>query len=104
LNPGMGMRFFSSPKCPDWLCGPTSLLCNRYQGSFLVVKQSGGDNYSPPLIPVLGMIGAVPLPCMPSWPEQGINICVLYNKTYQIRIFCWSQNMLIKLYCISLGF
>ena len=83
LNPGMGTRFFSSPKCPDWLCGPTSLLCNRYQGSFLAVKQpGGGDNCSPPLVPMSGMMGAVPLPYMPSWPGQGkLNLYVLYHKT-----------------------
>jgi hypothetical protein len=84
LNPGMGMRFFFSPKCPDWLCGPTSLLCNRYQGLFLAVKQpGGGDDYLAPFIPMSGMIGAVPLPYMPSWPGQGINLYLLYNKTYQ---------------------
>jgi hypothetical protein len=32
---------FSSPKCPDQLCGPTSLLFIGYQGSFLGVKWPG---------------------------------------------------------------
>jgi hypothetical protein len=100
------MRFFSSPKCPDWLCGPTSPLCNRYQGSFLAVKQPGvDDNYSPPLVPMSGMTGAVSLPCMPSWPGQGkLNLYMLYNKTYQIKVFCWKQNMLIKTVLHFFGF
>jgi len=84
----MGMRFFSSPKCPDWCCGTTTILCSRYQGSILAVKQpGGGDNHSPPLVPVSGMIGAVPLRYMPSWPGQGkLNLCMLYSKNYQIRV------------------
>jgi len=71
-----------------------------------VVKQPEGDgNYSPPLVPVSGMNGAVPLPYMLSWPGQGnLNLYMLYNKTYHMKVFCLSENMLIKLYCISLGF
>jgi len=30
LNPGKGKKFFSSPKCPDWLWGPTILLYRGY--------------------------------------------------------------------------
>jgi len=26
-----GRESFSSPPSPDWLCSPTSLLCNRYR-------------------------------------------------------------------------
>jgi hypothetical protein len=37
--PGRGKRFLSSPKCPDWLWGPSSLLFSRYQGCSLGVKQ-----------------------------------------------------------------
>jgi hypothetical protein len=102
----MGMRIFSSPKYPDWLCGPTSLLCNRYQGFFLAVKQPGSDdNYLPPLLSMSGMTGAIPLPYMPSWPGQGkLNLYVLYNKTYQMKVFCWSQNILIKTVLHFFGF
>jgi hypothetical protein len=31
-SPGGGWEFFSSTPCPDWLCGPPSLLSNGYQG------------------------------------------------------------------------
>jgi hypothetical protein len=39
---------FESPKCPDQLWGPPSLLFSGYQGSFLGVKQLGHEvNHSP---------------------------------------------------------
>jgi len=31
LIPGRGKKFLSSPKCPDCLWCPPSLLCNEYQ-------------------------------------------------------------------------
>jgi len=41
--------FFSSPKCPDWLWGPASVLFNGYWGSFSWVKWPGHDvGLSPP--------------------------------------------------------
>jgi hypothetical protein len=55
-------------------------------------------------MPMSGMIGTVPLPYMPSWPGQGKNLYILYNKTYQIKVFCWSQNMLIKTVLHFFGF
>jgi len=30
LNPGKGKKFFSSPKCPEWLWGPTIQLYRGY--------------------------------------------------------------------------
>jgi len=33
-NLSRGKRFFSSPKCPDWLWGPPSLLFNGHGGLF----------------------------------------------------------------------
>ena len=38
-NPYRGKGFFSSPKHPDWLWGPPSLLFNGYWGFLWVVKQ-----------------------------------------------------------------
>jgi hypothetical protein len=47
-NPDMSKRFFSSPKCPDWLWGLPSLLFNEYWGSLLGVKWPGCKvNHSP---------------------------------------------------------
>jgi len=49
LNPGKGKKFFSSPKCPDWLWGPTILLYRGYWGFFKEVKQPGCEvDHSPP--------------------------------------------------------
>jgi hypothetical protein len=42
LNPNRIKRFFYSPKCPDWLCVPHSLLFNRYRASLL------GEGIKPP--------------------------------------------------------
>jgi len=48
-NPGRGMRFFSSPKCPDQLWRPPSFLLNGEWGSFPGVKWSRHEtDHSPP--------------------------------------------------------
>jgi hypothetical protein len=48
-NPGRGKIFFSSPKRPDGLWGPPSLLFNGYRGFFPGVKRPGRQiNHSPP--------------------------------------------------------
>jgi hypothetical protein len=48
-NPHSGKKFFSSPKRPDWLWGPPSLLFNGYRGSLSGVKRPGREvNDSPP--------------------------------------------------------
>jgi hypothetical protein len=45
----VGSRFFTSPCCPDRLCGPPNLLYNGYGGSFLRVKRPGREaDHSPP--------------------------------------------------------
>ena len=42
FNSQGGKKFLSSPKNPDWHCGPPSLLSNADQGQFLLcVKQLG---------------------------------------------------------------
>jgi hypothetical protein len=33
-SPAEAKEFFLYPLCPDRLCGPPSLLCNGYRGSF----------------------------------------------------------------------
>ena len=49
LNAGMGQRFISSPKCPQQLWGPPSLLLIWYWCSFPGVKWVGHEvNHSPP--------------------------------------------------------
>jgi hypothetical protein len=49
LNPGREKRFLSSPKCPDWLWSPTTLLFNGYGGSFPGEMQPGHEvRHSPP--------------------------------------------------------
>jgi len=48
LNPSSGRRFFSSPKCSDWLWGIHLLLFSEYWVYFLGVKSLGHDfNLSP---------------------------------------------------------
>jgi hypothetical protein len=37
----LGQIFFSSPKCPEGLLRPSSLLSNGYRGSFPGLKRSG---------------------------------------------------------------
>jgi len=36
--PQTGRRFVSSPKCPDWHCGPPIFLLKGYRGLFLLGK------------------------------------------------------------------
>jgi hypothetical protein len=62
LNPGRVKRIFFYPKCPDWLCGPASLLLNMYQGSFVGLKWLKHEfNYSPLSGAKARMNGAVPV-------------------------------------------
>jgi hypothetical protein len=49
LNPQGGKKVLSSPKHPDQVWGPPSILFNRYMGFFLDVKQLGCQiNHSSP--------------------------------------------------------
>jgi len=49
LNPGVGKRFLSSPKHPDYHWGSPSLFLNGCLGSFLGVKWPGCEvDHSPP--------------------------------------------------------
>jgi len=49
LNPCGSKKVFSSSKNPHQLCGPPSIIFNRYLGSFLDVHQLGCEvNNSPP--------------------------------------------------------
>ena len=48
-NPSRDKRFISSPKRPNRLCDPPSLLFIGYRGSFPGIKQPGSQfNHSPP--------------------------------------------------------
>jgi hypothetical protein len=63
---GMGMRFFSSPQCPDrfWV------LSNEYRGLFPrgVKQQECEVDHSPPSSAEVKNHGVIPpLPHMPSW-------------------------------------
>jgi hypothetical protein len=62
-------RVFSSPRCPDQLSGPTSLLSNGYQGLSPGVKRQGHEaDHSPPCsAEVKGGEAIPPLPHMSSW-------------------------------------
>jgi hypothetical protein len=42
-NPGRSKRYFSFPKCPDWLWDPPSPQFGGYQGNFMVIKRPGRD-------------------------------------------------------------
>jgi hypothetical protein len=63
--PGRGKRFFSSPRCPDQLWGPPSLLFSGYLG----VKWWGHEaDHSPPSSARVKKGGAIPpLPHLSSW-------------------------------------
>jgi hypothetical protein len=72
LIPDRGKRFFSTPKCPDQLWGPPSLLISGYQELFpggWGVKQSGHEaDHSLPSSAEVKNGGALPpLPHMSSW-------------------------------------
>jgi len=41
LNPCKGKRLSSSPKCPEHIWDPQSILCNRNQGLFAWSKVAG---------------------------------------------------------------
>jgi len=74
LTAGRGKRFFSFPKCPDCLWGPSSLLFNGNKG-FFTERQSGQGvkltNHLR-LVPRLRMTGTIPeLPQLSSWQLQG---------------------------------
>ena len=49
MNPGRDKTFFSSPKCPYQLWGPTCLPFNGHLGSFLGIKRLEREaSHSPP--------------------------------------------------------
>ena len=49
LNHYRDNKFFYSPKCPEQLWGPPSLVFNGYRGYFLGIKQLGcAADHSPP--------------------------------------------------------
>jgi len=64
---------FSSPEHPDRFWGPTSLLFERYMGSFPKVRHPGrAVDHSPRLVPWLKMRGAIsllPLYAFMAWTE-----------------------------------
>jgi len=56
-------RVYLLSKCPDWLWGPPSHLCNGTNGFFTGVKGLGYEVYqSPPSERRLRMSGVMPLP------------------------------------------
>ena len=68
----LGQAMFSSPKHPDRFWGPTSLLFDRYMGSFPKVRHPGRTVYhSPRQVPWLRMHGAISLlPLYDLWRGQ----------------------------------
>ena len=70
--PGKGKRFTSSPKHPDRLWGPATILVKRYQGLFLR-GQSGRWvklTIHPHLVPRVRMCGTMLPPHTLSWWEH----------------------------------
>jgi hypothetical protein len=66
----VGARIFSSPRRPDWLCGPTNLLSNGYWGLFLRGSSGRGVKLTThlQLVPRSRRCGSIhPLPHTPSW-------------------------------------
>ena len=62
LNTNKGKRIFFSPKRPDRLLGPPSLLFNVYYGYVLELKWLGREvDSSVRLVATLRMSGAIPL-------------------------------------------
>jgi hypothetical protein len=87
LNPGRGKWFFCSPKRPDRLGGPPSLLCNGYRGIFSGVKWPGreADHLTPCSAPLALM----------AWtgktlPYRQIQCCVALRL---IRKLCNSDSL-----------
>jgi len=97
---GSGKRFLSSPKYPDRLWGPPSLLFNRYRGSVPAEKRSGRDiDHSPPYSTEVknewsysstpfytpSWYGQVQIFLLPHKTENGININQMPRL---IAVFC----------------
>jgi len=63
LSPDRGKGFLSSPKHPDWLRDPSSLLDNWYHGLFHRGYSNQGMKLTThfSLIPRLRLSGAIPL-------------------------------------------
>ena len=64
----------ATPKCPDRLWGPHSLLFRGYGGSFQEEKRPGREVTQLHILPKYRMSGAKPLlPSMSSWREERIH-------------------------------
>ena len=88
-NPG-GSEIFRT--CPDWPCGPPSLLYNKYR-VFSGVKSGRSVTLTPDplLVPLSWKSRAIPL--LPLWavrPLQSLSACTRVTFTYN---FCITLNI-----------
>jgi hypothetical protein len=67
-----GMRFFSTPQCPDRLWGSPSRLSNEYRGLFPGIKRPGREvDHSSQSSAKVKKGGALPpLPTTSSWRDS----------------------------------
>jgi hypothetical protein len=94
-NPGRGKRFFSSPKRPDQLWVPSSLLFNEYRDSFSGLRRLEREVDHSPLFSVevkykWSYISTPPY--MPSWRGQG-----------QLYLLCYFNDDVSTAWCLKMA-
>ena len=97
-------KIFSSPRCPDWLRCPPSLLWKGYWSSFLGVQQPGHESDHSPQTEVKKEHSCTSTPpIMPSWHTQGklyvltsINVNAPFYHLYQKTVI--TENISIQRY------
>ena len=86
------VRVFSSPKRPDQVWGPSSLLLNGYRVSLPGVKRPGRDgNHSPHLARRLRTSGALPLLPLYSLIARTRTTSHLYVHTVRLASYVESK-------------